>query len=67
MHSTEVKNEPKVTAARKRWEEPAIVLDRSLIVSAQDGPGGAPGMPQGFVGPLTTSGGSGPGSGGGNC
>ena len=34
-------------AARKRWEEPCIVLERSLEVSAQGGPpGGAPPVPE---------------------
>jgi hypothetical protein len=44
---------------RKRWEEPAIVLERSLEVSAQGGPPSAPGAPNGFLGPLSASGGSG--------
>ena len=44
------------TAARKTWETPRIVLERSLEVSAQGGP---PGAPNGFIGPLGTSGGSG--------
>ncbi len=50
---------------RKSWEEPRIVLERSLLVSAQEGdPGappipGAPSGPSGFMGPLGTSGGSG--------
>lgn len=44
---------------RKRWEPPAIVLERSLEVSAQGGPP-QPGFgPQGFLGPLGTSGGMG--------
>ena len=54
--------------SRKPWEEPQIVLERLLLVSAQDvGPGGSPfetapigpaNMP-GVMGPLGTSGGSG--------
>lgn len=46
---------------RRAWEEPAIVLERSLLVSAQEGdPGappipGAPSGPQGFMGPLENS------------
>jgi hypothetical protein len=52
------------SAARTRWEEPRIVLERSLIVSAQGGPPGAPpgfkaeGAPMrpfGYLGPLDTS------------
>jgi hypothetical protein len=43
-------------AARKRWEEPCIVIERSLEVSAQGGrPGGPPGQPFGYMGPLTGS------------
>jgi len=45
--------------SRKRWEMPAIVLERSLVVSAQDGPPVIPGAPDSFLGPLGTSGGSG--------
>ncbi len=46
--------------ARERWEEPSIVLERSLQVSAQQGgpfdnPYGQP--PAGLMGPLNTSGG----------
>jgi len=51
---------------RKRWEEPKVVLERSLLVSAQEGDPGAPPVapgapvgPSGFLGPLGTSGGSG--------
>ena len=44
------------TATRKSWEAPRIVLERSLEVSAQGGP---PGAPNGFIGPLSTSGGAG--------
>lgn len=46
---------------RKRWEAPAIVLERSLEVSAQGGPptGIQGGAPSGFIGPLGTSGSSG--------
>ncbi len=54
---------------RKPWEEPCIVLERLLLVSAQDGGGkgesgifnpgqSGPGGPS-FMGPLGTSGGSG--------
>lgn len=43
---------------RQPWEEPRIVLERSLLVTAQEGPPGGP--PQaGFIGPLGTSGNSG--------
>jgi hypothetical protein len=38
---------------RKRWEAPAIVLERSLEVSAQDG--GPQGVPNGFIAPLSAS------------
>ncbi len=47
---------------RKAWSEPAIVLERSLLVSAQGPNPGGPnfGPPQqGFIGPLNTSGNSG--------
>ncbi len=47
---------------RKAWSEPAIVLERSLLVSAQGpNPGGPNFGPQqpGFIGPLNTSGGTG--------
>ena len=44
--------------ARKRWEAPAIVLERALQVSAQDGPPTDP-MAGGFLGPLSTSAGAG--------
>ncbi len=44
---------------RKRWEPPAIVLERSLEVSAQGGPPQPGFAPQGFLGPLGTSGGKG--------
>ena len=43
---------------RKTWEEPAIVLERSLEVAAQGaGPAGANpfGPPSGFIGPLGLS------------
>ncbi len=43
---------------RKPWQPPAIVLERSLEVSAQGGPP-QPGFGQGFLGPLGTSGGKG--------
>ncbi len=43
--------------SRQPWEEPAIVLERSLEVRAQDGgPGGDLLNPlAGFLGPLSTS------------
>ncbi len=44
---------------RKRWEAPAIVLERSLEVSAQGGPPQPYAPPRGFLGPLATSGGVG--------
>ncbi len=46
---------------RKAWEAPRIVLERSLLVSAQEGDTGAPPIPgapsgpQGFLGPLENS------------
>jgi hypothetical protein len=43
---------------RQPWEEPQIILERSLLVSAQEGPTGGPPQP-GFIGPLGTSGNSG--------
>ncbi len=47
--------------SRKTWEAPKIVLERLLMVSAQGpNPGGPPfENPQGFIGPLNTSGGTG--------
>ena len=45
--------------ARKRWEAPAIVLERALQVSAQDGPPTDPNLAGGFLGPLSTSAGAG--------
>jgi hypothetical protein len=55
--------EPKKTSGttndlRQPWEEPKIVLERSLLVSAQEGPQVGPPQP-GFIGPLGTSGNSG--------
>ncbi len=45
---------------RKPWRTPAIVLERSLEVAAQDGPPKGPmSAPGGFLGPLGTSGGLG--------
>lgn len=50
-----------IEETRKIWEEPCIVLERSLLVSAQEGDTGAPPIPgapvgpQGFMGPLGTS------------
>ncbi|MGQ9491093.1 MAG: hypothetical protein ACUVR4_05845 [Anaerolineae bacterium] len=55
-------HDPKTAAARpprKRWDAPAIVLERSLEVAAQGGPPNSDGPPSGFLGPLGTSGGSG--------
>jgi len=46
------------------WEPPAILLERSLIVHAQEGVGGVDGMPMGWIGPLS---GSGAGAMGGGC
>ena len=44
---------------RQRWEAPAIVLERSLLVAAQDGAPGGPGVgPNGLLGPLSASGGT---------
>lgn len=51
---------PAEPALRRRWAEPAIVLERALEVAAQrvgpgsNGPAGGP--PNGFLGPLGTSG-----------
>ncbi len=43
--------------ARKAWQAPAIVLERSLEASAQGGPPQGPVIgPNGFMGPLGTSG-----------
>jgi hypothetical protein len=45
---------------RKRWEAPAIVLERALQVAAQDGaPFDPNAAPKGFMGPLSTSAGAG--------
>ena len=45
---------------RKPWQPPAIVLERSLEVTAQGGPPKGPvGAPGGFLGPLSGSGGAG--------
>jgi hypothetical protein len=35
---------------RRAWDTPRIVLERSLLVSAQGTP---PGVPQGFLGPFS--------------
>lgn len=43
---------------RKPWEEPAIVIERSLEIAAQgSGPAGSNpfGPPSGFIGPLGLS------------
>lgn len=44
---------------RQPWEPPAIVFERSLEVAAQGGPPQPGFAPQGFLGPLGTSGGKG--------
>ncbi len=44
---------------RQPWQPPAIVFERSLEVSAQGGPPDPGFAPQGFLGPLGTSGGKG--------
>jgi hypothetical protein len=54
-NSQDVRVEAQVSA-RKRWEAPSIVLERSLEVSAQGGP--PSGAPSGFLGPLSASGGA---------
>ena len=46
------------------WEPPAILLERSLVVHAQEGITGPDGLPMGWIGPLSGSGG---GSMGGGC
>lgn len=46
--------------ARRRWQAPAVIFERSLEAAAQDGPPKGPmGAPNGFLGPLGTSGGKG--------
>ena len=60
MSPTESKSVASTTSkpSRQRWQAPAIVLERSLEVSAQAG--GPPGAPYGgFLAPLSASGGSG--------
>lgn len=65
MDTTMNSNVESTVVTRKRWDEPCIVLERSLLVSAQEGVTGAPPIPgapsgpSGFLGPLGTSGGSG--------
>jgi hypothetical protein len=56
METTQPTPEPKPDP-RKPWEEPKIVLERLLLVAAQDATPGAP-FPnqQGFLGPLNGSG-----------
>lgn len=69
MDSSHCPNTETAPETRKSWEEPRIVLERLLLVSAQDGrPKDSslpfkpmdvnPGGPS-FMGPLGTSGGSG--------
>ncbi len=53
---------PATLAAREPWEEPQIILERSLEVQAQNGyPPQSPwdNSPFGSIGPLGTSGGRG--------
>lgn len=59
METTQTSSEPKLDP-REPWEEPRIVLERLLLVAAQDATPGAP-FPdqQGFLGPLNASGGPG--------
>lgn len=38
------------------WEPPAILLERSLVIHAQEGITGPDGMPMGWIGPLNGSG-----------
>ena len=51
------------SSAKHLWEDPCITVERILEVSAQDRPPGSgpsrPGAGPGFLGPLSTSGGSG--------
>jgi hypothetical protein len=67
MDPTSRSNSQFAPEIRKAWVDPAIVLERQLLVSAQDsapggsfeiGPAGPTNM-QSFMGPLGTSGGSG--------
>ena len=53
-------NDQSTHLIRKAWEDPQIVLERQLLVSAQDVAPGGPsfGVP-GAIGPLSTSGASG--------
>jgi hypothetical protein len=53
--------DPTPQPSLKRWEAPAIVLERSLEVAAQGGPPQPYAAPNGsgFLGPLGTSGNSG--------
>ncbi len=67
MNTSQQTNGESALVARKSWEEPCIVLERLLLVSAQDdGKSGSsfipdnpigvnPGGP-GFMGPLSASG-----------
>jgi hypothetical protein len=52
MSNTDTTPQP----GRKLWEAPAIVLERSLEVSAQDGPPQPYAAPNGYLGPLFSSG-----------
>jgi hypothetical protein len=45
--------------ARRPWIEPAIAFERSLMAEAQGGPG-PHGAPSGLLGPLASSGTTGP-------
>lgn len=62
MHSATTANNTQTATTqplRQSWQPPAIVLERSLEVSAQGGPPQPGYSPQGFLGPLGTSGGKG--------
>ena len=39
-----------------QWEPPAILLERSLVIHAQQGIGGMGDSPLGWIGPLSGSG-----------
>lgn len=59
MTTTNTVHDTQSQPARKSWETPSIVLERSLEASAQGGPPVPPGAPPSFLGPLGTSGDSG--------